>query len=104
MKNKGISTKASTLLRDDGSASAVSYDDYLTVSTGEIKYESMSTNLRSVRVGDEYQMMKIRVVKDALTGIHSKMIVTSDGSTCIPFIHGLTARDYTLVNFPECHE
>ena len=99
MKNKGISLKdssnstSSQIKRVDGTT-PMSIEDYLVVAGGGVKLESVNNNLRAMKREGSYSMKKIRVVKDCLTGLHTKMIVTSDGSTCLPFIHGLNAQNY----------
>ena len=40
-------------------------------------------------------MSKISVVKNALTGLHTKMIVLSN-QCCAPFIKGINANDYVV--------
>ena len=40
-------------------------------------------------------MSKISVVKNALTGLHTKMIVLSN-QCCAPFIKGINANDYVI--------
>ena len=41
------------------------------------------------------QMSKLTVQKNALTGLHTKMIVLENQS-CAPFVKGITANDYII--------
>ena len=99
IKNRGISGKegemTSRALMDRGidvEPSALCSDDYSTVVKKQLAGEecvlrSTSLNLRVFRG----VMSKIRTSKNALTGVHTKMVLLKNQS-CAPFIHGLDAR------------
>ncbi len=80
MKLKGVSLKKNNIVRND-------YKEVLmekSIKVGKNINLQMKNNI----------MSKVTVNKNALTGSHTKMIVL-ENQACLPFITGLTAKDYS---------
>ena len=79
LKVKGISLKKNN----------IKSSDYKDVIDGRTVKKGKNINLQM----NNNVMSKITVIKNALTCMHTKMVVLSN-QCCCPFINGLTAKDY----------
>ena len=103
-RNRGVSTKegdmtsrAMIVRGKDVPPSALGGEDYYETVEQKRVFQSSSLNLRVIRG----VMSKIESTKNALTGVHMKMVVLSNQS-CAPFIHGLDAvAGYCVVKSEE---
>ena len=80
MKLKGVSLKKNKIM----------YKDYGNIITNQTIKPGINVNLQM----KNNTMSKVTVNKNALTGLHTKMIVL-ENQACAPFITGLTAKDYS---------
>ena len=81
LKLKGVSLKKNNIVSND----------YLDILQNRNIKKGKNINLQ-MKNGT---MSKISVVKNALTGLHTKMIVLSN-QCCAPFIKGINANDYVI--------
>ena len=66
------------------------YEDYNDILKNQTVKIGQNINLQM----KNSTMSKVTVNKNALTGLHTKMIVL-ENQACAPFITGLTAKDYS---------
>ena len=81
LKLKGVSLKKNI----------IKYEDYKSIIENKSIKQGKNINLQM----NNNQMSKLTVQKNALTGLHNKMIVL-DNQSCCPYILGLTSKDYLI--------
>ena len=81
MKVKGVSLKKNHIV----------YTDYAKAINDTVSGKNINLQLK------DHTMSKVTVIKNAITGTHTKCIVLPN-QHCAPYIHGLTASDYVVMN------
>ncbi|KAK8897847.1 hypothetical protein M9Y10_000075 [Tritrichomonas musculus] len=85
-QTKSLKLKGVSLKKND-----IKYPDYKSIIENNSVKQGKNINLQM----NGNQMSKLTIQKNALTGLHTKMIVLENNS-CAPFVKGITANDYII--------